>query len=90
MRERECGYTDISGLTDFKACTPMIVEALQVQNLKSSENQQQMCLLAISLALGMSVFPGKSSIDWVRIIHTVEGNLRLLESTISLLTSSKT
>lgn len=61
--KRECGHTDISGLIDFKACTPMIVEAWKGQNLKSSENQQQMCLLAVSLALGMSVFPGKSSID---------------------------
>lgn len=89
-RERECEHTDISGLTDFKACTPMTVEAWQVQNLKSSENQQQMCLLAVSLALGMSVFPRKSSINWVRIIHIIEDNLCLSESTISLLTSSKT
>lgn len=88
--KRECEHTDISGLIDFKAGTPMTVEAWQVQNLKSSENQQQMCLLAVSLALGMSVFPGKSSIDWISIIHIIEGNLRLSESTISLLTSSKT
>lgn len=64
----------------------MIVEAWKGQNLKSSENQQQMCLLAVSLALGMSVFQESLQL----IIHTLEGNLRLSESTISLLTSSKT